>query len=176
MNTQSTVTRTLVPEDQRLAITEKLFGVHFPLQLEPVIYGITERMADGLRRRLLGVLDAVQRRVLHGTVRRSAPPRHLPEPIRRRPVGRRFGDHVLSVRLQPPVFHRRRHRPGVCTSLSPAASVHGRAPRSRGDPGGDRLRLTTLLPRVHLIGPGERERVSGNVSFQTNSELQEFLI
>ena len=45
MNTQTTVTRELVPEDQRLFITEKLFGVHFPLQLEPVIYGITERMA-----------------------------------------------------------------------------------------------------------------------------------
>ena len=29
-----------------MIITEKLFGVHFPLQLEPVIYGITERMAD----------------------------------------------------------------------------------------------------------------------------------
>ena len=49
MNTQAsppTVTRQLVPEDQRLIITEKLFGVHFPLQLEPVIYGITERMAE----------------------------------------------------------------------------------------------------------------------------------
>jgi len=40
-----TVTREIVPESKRLAITEKLFGVHFPLQLEPVIYGITERMA-----------------------------------------------------------------------------------------------------------------------------------
>ena len=47
MNTQTTVTRELVPENQRLYITEKLFGVHFPLQLEPVIYGITDSMADG---------------------------------------------------------------------------------------------------------------------------------
>ena len=46
MNTQSTVTRTLVPDDQRLIITEKLLGVHFLLQLKPVIYGITERMAE----------------------------------------------------------------------------------------------------------------------------------
>jgi len=49
MNTQTTlipVTRELVPEDRRMGITEKLFGVHFPLQLEPVIYGITERMAE----------------------------------------------------------------------------------------------------------------------------------
>ena len=28
-----------------MAITETLFAIHFPLQLEPVIYGITERMA-----------------------------------------------------------------------------------------------------------------------------------
>lgn len=40
------VTRELVPEDRRLGIAEKYFGVHFPLKLEPVIYGITERMAE----------------------------------------------------------------------------------------------------------------------------------
>jgi hypothetical protein len=40
------VTRTLIPEDQRLAVIEKTFGTHFPLVIEPVIYGITERMAD----------------------------------------------------------------------------------------------------------------------------------
>jgi hypothetical protein len=40
------VIRTLVPEDQRLAVIEKTFGAHFPLMIEPVIYGITERMAE----------------------------------------------------------------------------------------------------------------------------------
>ncbi|MEN8108479.1 MAG: antirestriction protein [Pseudomonadota bacterium] len=40
------VTRELVPEDRRLAITETLFGMAFPLRLEPVIYGITDRMAE----------------------------------------------------------------------------------------------------------------------------------
>ncbi len=48
LNTQSTqiiVTRELVPEDRRTAVAERLFGVHFPLRLEPVIYGITERTA-----------------------------------------------------------------------------------------------------------------------------------
>jgi hypothetical protein len=40
------VTRELVPEDRRMGITERLFGMHFPLRLEPVIYGITERMAE----------------------------------------------------------------------------------------------------------------------------------
>ena len=43
---QNIVTRELVPEDQRLSITERLFGLHFPLQFEPVVYGITERMAE----------------------------------------------------------------------------------------------------------------------------------
>ena len=42
----STVTRELVPEDQRLVVVERLFGMAFPLQLEPVIYGITERMVE----------------------------------------------------------------------------------------------------------------------------------
>ena len=49
MNTQTlhtTVTRELVPEDRRTAIAERYFGIHFPLKLEPVIYGITERMAN----------------------------------------------------------------------------------------------------------------------------------
>ena len=41
------VTRELVPEDQRQAITEQLFSMAFPLQLEPVVYGITDRMAEG---------------------------------------------------------------------------------------------------------------------------------
>jgi Antirestriction protein len=40
------VTRTLIPEEQRLSHTAKLFGAHFPLVLEPVVYGITNRMAE----------------------------------------------------------------------------------------------------------------------------------
>jgi hypothetical protein len=40
------VTRELVPEDQRMSITERLFGLHFPMQVEPVVYGITDRMAE----------------------------------------------------------------------------------------------------------------------------------
>jgi len=49
MNMQASllpVTRELVPDDQRMAIVEKLFGMAFPLQLEPVVYGITDRMAE----------------------------------------------------------------------------------------------------------------------------------
>ena len=49
MNTQSaqtTVTRELVPEHRRMSVVERLFGIHFPLHLEPIIYGITDRMAE----------------------------------------------------------------------------------------------------------------------------------
>ena len=41
---QNPVTRELVPEDRRMAVVENLFSIHFPLSIEPVIYGITERM------------------------------------------------------------------------------------------------------------------------------------
>jgi hypothetical protein len=47
MNMQASllpVTREPIPEDQRHDIAERLFGVSFPLQLEPVVYGITDRM------------------------------------------------------------------------------------------------------------------------------------
>ena len=49
MNTQAsllTVTRELVPEDRRIDVVEQLFGTAFPLQLEPVVYGITDRITE----------------------------------------------------------------------------------------------------------------------------------
>jgi len=42
---ENIVTRVLVPETRRSDHVNQLFGIHFPLQLEPVIYGITEQMA-----------------------------------------------------------------------------------------------------------------------------------
>ena len=39
------VTRELVPESRRMTVTGKFFGLHFPLQIEPMVYGITERIA-----------------------------------------------------------------------------------------------------------------------------------
>ena len=41
----SLVTKDLVPEDRRMAVTERLFGIHFPMQMEPTVFGITEKMA-----------------------------------------------------------------------------------------------------------------------------------
>ena len=46
---QNPVIRELVPEDRRLSVVERLFGLHFPLQFEPVVYGITERMAESYK-------------------------------------------------------------------------------------------------------------------------------
>lgn len=43
---KSHVTREFVPEDRGLDITEQLFGMCCPLQLEPVIYGITDRVSN----------------------------------------------------------------------------------------------------------------------------------
>ncbi|WP_243391614.1 antirestriction protein [Pseudohalioglobus lutimaris] len=46
MTKNAPITRHLIPEDQRLSATADLFGTFFPLRLEPVIYGITDRMAE----------------------------------------------------------------------------------------------------------------------------------
>ena len=54
MTTQQSVTQTLVPENQRLAITEKLFGTWFPMRIEPFVYTITERLAEDYHRRVVG--------------------------------------------------------------------------------------------------------------------------
>ena len=43
---QNIVTRELVPENQRLAITERLFGIRYPMELEPAIFNFTERLSD----------------------------------------------------------------------------------------------------------------------------------
>lgn len=40
------VTRKLIPEDQRLSHTAKIFGAHWPMVIEPIIYHITDRMAE----------------------------------------------------------------------------------------------------------------------------------
>jgi len=45
MTTETTVTRMLVPENRRLAVTAELFGVWFPMRIEPVIYSFAERLS-----------------------------------------------------------------------------------------------------------------------------------
>ena len=43
------VTRTLLEDQERITHAADLFGIHFPLRLEPAIYGITDRLAPTYR-------------------------------------------------------------------------------------------------------------------------------
>jgi len=45
MTTETTVTRVLVPEDRRMAVTAEIFGAWFPMRLEPVVYSFAERLS-----------------------------------------------------------------------------------------------------------------------------------
>lgn len=45
MTTETTDTRTLVPEDRRLAVTAEVFGVWFPTRIEPVVFSFAERLS-----------------------------------------------------------------------------------------------------------------------------------
>lgn len=40
------ITHQQIPVQQRLSHTEKLFGIHFPLALEPTIYSFAERLSE----------------------------------------------------------------------------------------------------------------------------------
>ena len=42
----STITRDLVPEQQRTYLVEALFGIAFPLQLEPFVFNIAGALSD----------------------------------------------------------------------------------------------------------------------------------
>ena len=46
MNTTEAVTRKLVPDEQRLDTTAELFGIHFPLKLEPAIYTFASNLSE----------------------------------------------------------------------------------------------------------------------------------
>ena len=45
MTDKTAETRKLVPDNQRIELTAKLFGSNFPLRLEPVIYTVASKMA-----------------------------------------------------------------------------------------------------------------------------------
>ena len=42
----TTICKHLVPEHQRSSHVAKLFGHHFPMRLEPFVFGITERLSS----------------------------------------------------------------------------------------------------------------------------------
>lgn len=45
-DSSTTITRSPVPDALRIKHVADIFGVHFPMQLEPFIYSITERIAS----------------------------------------------------------------------------------------------------------------------------------
>ena len=45
MNTPAPLTCTLVPEDRRIAHTADLFGIHFPLRLEPFVFDVAAKLS-----------------------------------------------------------------------------------------------------------------------------------
>ena len=147
MTSPSTVTRELVPEDQRLAVAERLFGMAFPTAIGTGHLRHHGADGRGLRRRLLGVLDAGQRRLLYGTVRGS----HLPRELRNqctkaisRPT--RWGSRSACTPTAISALPVRRLRGYLHRPLSLAQGVHDGAPRGQGDPGRDGLSVLTTLP------------------------------
>jgi hypothetical protein len=42
----TTISRQLVADNQRTTITADLFGVYFPLQLEPFVYAVTSKLSE----------------------------------------------------------------------------------------------------------------------------------
>ena len=46
ISNSNTITRQLVAEDQRTNVTAELFGVYFPLQLEPFIFSMASRLSE----------------------------------------------------------------------------------------------------------------------------------
>ncbi|MDO8311586.1 MAG: hypothetical protein Q7T25_06575 [Sideroxyarcus sp.] len=47
--TDAPITCKLVPEDRRMDVTAALFGIDFPMRLEPAIYNITEMLSQDYR-------------------------------------------------------------------------------------------------------------------------------
>lgn len=43
---KETISRTLVPECRRINLTAELFGVYFPLQLEPAIFSFASQLSE----------------------------------------------------------------------------------------------------------------------------------
>jgi len=46
MSTNQIITRQMVAEDQRTHVTADLFGVYFPLQLEPFVFSMASRLSE----------------------------------------------------------------------------------------------------------------------------------
>lgn len=49
MTAPTTITRQLVPDNQRMEITAKLFGINFPKRIEPFVFAMAEEMGHEYR-------------------------------------------------------------------------------------------------------------------------------
>lgn len=49
MTDQDIVTSTIVPDARRIKVSSTLFGLHFPMRLEPCIFGIANRLSSDYR-------------------------------------------------------------------------------------------------------------------------------
>lgn len=49
MNDQHRITSAIVTDRRRLNVTNRLFGLHFPLRLEPCVFGIAKRLSHEYR-------------------------------------------------------------------------------------------------------------------------------
>lgn len=49
MTVSTTITRQLVPDNQRTEITAKLFGINFPKRIEPFVFAMAEEMGHEYR-------------------------------------------------------------------------------------------------------------------------------
>lgn len=45
MTTQTTISRRRVADDQRIEHTAAIFGIHFPLRLEPAVYALAKKLS-----------------------------------------------------------------------------------------------------------------------------------
>ena len=132
--------------NQRLAVVERLFGMAFPLQLEPVVYGITDRMAEGYDG---GYWDfytlsnggfymaPYEDRIFHVKCQNM---------YEGGPLGGCPRDHGMPLCLQQRVIFPQRHCRGTCLALSLTTGVHAGPPGGESYPGGDRLSFRGLLP------------------------------
>lgn len=65
MNRNNTITSNVVPDSERVEFAADMFGVDFPLRLEPYIYAVAGNLAKEYRGGYWAVLPARQRRLLY---------------------------------------------------------------------------------------------------------------
>ena len=103
MNRQASpliVTRELVSDDRRMDVVEGLFGTTFPLQLGPVFYGITDRMAGDYAGGYWSFYTLSNGGFYMAPLEDRIFQCEMPEYVRRLSLGRCLGNHRMSLCVQ----------------------------------------------------------------------------